>query len=238
MTKIYAKTQYADNMIVQFGNWIFHIRNFLFPVFYIALFIPSQKVFHDQVVADLLGFLAIGAGILIRSITIGLVYIIRGGKNRQIYADDLVTGGIYSVCRNPMYLGNILLLLGFGIFTNSLLFLLLFFPLFVFFYYSIIKAEEAFLYNKFGQQFESYRTSVNTLLPEFGKLRNAFRGHEFNWKKVLKKEYNSLFIYFAGILLILFYQNRISLNVFLTVFIVFGFLYIWIKLLKYQKKLN
>lgn len=238
MTKIYAKTQYADNMIVQFGNWIFHIRNFLFPVFYIVLFIPSQKVFHHQVVADLLGFLAIGAGILIRSITIGLVYIIRGGKNRQIYADDLVTEGIYSVCRNPMYLGNILLLLGFGIFTNSLLFLLLFFPLFVFFYYSIIKAEEAFLYNKFGQQFESYRTSVNALLPEFGKLRNAFRGHEFNWKKVLKKEYNSLFIYFAGILLILFYQNRISLNVFLTVFIVFGFLYIWIKLLKYQKKLN
>lgn len=238
MTKVYAKSQYADNMIVQFGNWIFHVRNFLFPFFYIALFIPSQKVFHDQVIADLLGFLAIGAGILIRSITIGLVYIVRGGKNRQIYADNLVTGGIYSVCRNPMYLGNILLLLGFGILANSLLFLILFFPLFVFFYYSIIKAEEAFLYNKFGQQFEIYRTSVNALLPDFRRIKNAFGGQEFNWKKVLKKEYNSLFIYFTGILLIFYYQDKLPLQIFLIVFVALSFLYLVVKLLKYQKKLN
>jgi protein-S-isoprenylcysteine O-methyltransferase Ste14 len=238
MAKVYAKSQYAENMIVQFGNWIFNVRNYMFPVFYIALFITSRKVFANQAIADLVGFLFIGCGILIRSITIGLVYIVRGGKNRQIYAEDLVTGGIYSVCRNPMYLGNILLLLGFGILANSLLFLLLFFPLFVFFYFSIIKAEEAFLYNKFGEQFASYRSSVNALLPDLRQVKDAFRGQEFNWEKVLKKEYNSLFIYFTGILLILFYQDRLSLNIFLVAFIVLSLLYGWVKLLKYQKKLN
>jgi protein-S-isoprenylcysteine O-methyltransferase Ste14 len=202
------------------------------------LFIPSRSVLPDQSIADMLGFFLIGAGILIRSITIGLVYIVRGGKNRQIYAEDLVTGGIYSVCRNPMYLGNILLLLGFGIFANSQLFLLLFFPLFVFFYFAIMKAEEAFLYNKFGEKFEAYRVRVNALLPDLKNLRNAFKDQTFNWKKVLKKEYNSLFIYITGVLLLLLYQHRIS---FLTFMIGFGmliFLYIWVKILKYQKMLN
>ncbi len=225
-------------MIVQFGNWIFHIRNFLFPLFYIALFIPSQPVIQNQGAADVLGFTLIGAGILIRSVTIGLVYIVRGGKNRQIFADDLVTGGIYSVCRNPMYLGNILLLAGFGILANSLLFLLLFFPLFVFFYFAIIKAEEAFLYNKFGSQFESYRTRVKALLPDLGNIKNAFQGQEFKWKKVLKKEYNSLFIYLSGVLLIFIYQARISPQAFLVSFIVLILLYITVKFLKYRKKLD
>lgn len=226
------------NMIVQFGNWIFHIRNFLFPIFYLALFIPSQVIFSDTQISDILGLSVILLGILVRSITIGLVYIVRGGKNRKIYAENLVTSGIYSVCRNPMYLGNILLLLGFGIFSNSLLFLLLFFPLFVFFYYAIIKAEEAFLYKKFGQEFENYRQNVNALIPDFSKLNTAFRGQHFQIKRVIKKEYNSLFIYFSGILLLLLYQNRLSWQIFVIAFLALLSLYMLVKFLKYKHRLG
>lgn len=137
-----------------------------------------------------------------------------------------------------MYLGNILLLLGFGVFANSLLFLLLFFPLFVFFYYAIIKAEEAFLLNKFGSRFDEYRLSVNALIPNIRSFRNAFRGQVFNLKKVIKKEYNSLFIYLSGILLLLIYKDRISPATFFVAFITLFILYIGVKFLKYQKKLN
>lgn len=126
--------------MVKLGNFLFHCRNFLFPIFYAALFIPSEQIL-PQNAAILYGLLFIFLGIVIRCITIGLVYIVRGGRNRSIYANELVVDGIYEVCRNPMYLGNLLLLLGFGILSNSFLFMVLFFPLFCLFYYAIIKAE-------------------------------------------------------------------------------------------------
>lgn len=238
MANTYASGYSSNNLLVQIGNWIFHIRNFLFPIFYIALFIPSQVIFSDPLNSDILGLSLILAGILIRSITIGLVYIVRGGKNRQIYAENLVTSGIYSMSRNPMYLGNILLLLGFGLFANSLLFLLLFFPLFVFFYYTIIKAEEAFLSKKFGEEFDQYRLRVNALIPDLSKLNTAFQGQRFNLKKVIKKEYNSLLIYFSGILLLLLYQNRISFQIFIIFFLILLTLYLLVKFLKYRHKLD
>lgn len=226
-----------DSMIVQFGNWIFHYRNYLFPLFYLALFIPSVVIFNNVVIAEIIGVLLILSGIFVRSITIGLVYIIRGGKNRRIYAETLVTEGIYSICRNPMYLGNILLLLGFGVFANSLLFILVFFPVFLLFYYGIIKAEEEFLLKKFGNAFDEYRNRVNALLPSLFRLKYAFKDHNFDFKRVVKKEYNSLFIYFSGILLLLLYHGRILARTFIIAFSIILICYLVVKYFKRKKVL-
>ncbi|MEL7587913.1 MAG: methyltransferase [Prolixibacteraceae bacterium] len=225
-------------MLVKLGNLFFHYRNYFFGIMYAALFIPSPGVFQDHCTAQLVGGLILASGILVRSMTIGLVYIIRGGVNRQIHAEKLVTGGIYQVCRNPMYLGNLLLLLGFGLFANSLLFTAVFFPLFVFIYICIIRAEENFLSNKFGAEFTSYKQHTNALLPQLSRLKQAFAGRRFNFKKVIAKEYNSLFIYFEGILLILLYHKTISLAIFLVSTAVLAVLYVMVKILKRKKLLE
>jgi len=224
-------------MMVRLGNWLFHYRNFLFPLFYIALFIPSPPFLSKGIIPEVTGLILIFTGIFIRCITIGLVYIIRGGKNREIFAEDLVTGGIYSVCRNPMYLGNIILLMGFGLFANSMLFLLIFFPLFVLFYVAIIRAEEAFLTNKFGEKFITYKNNVNALIPDPGKLGGAFKGQRFKWKKVLSKEHNSLYVYLSGILLLLLYKSEIELNVFIISILTLSILYGAVKWMKVKKLL-
>ncbi len=222
-------------IFTKFGNWIFHFRNFLFPLFYVALFIPSPSIFQGEGLALFSGLIFITFGMLIRSITIGLVYIIRGGAKRQIHADTLVTEGIYKVCRNPMYLGNILLIFGFGLFANSLLFSLLFSPLFVLFYVAIIIAEEDFLLKKFGQQFTDYKSQTNAIIPGFKNIKTAFTGHSFKWKNVIYKEYNSLFIYFTGIFLLLLYHKHIVLISFLIIEISLLVIYLFIKYLKYKK---
>lgn len=198
-------------MLSKLGNRLFHYRNILFPVFYLALFIPSKPVFQSNFQAEIIGCIIILAGMSVRSVTIGLVYIVRGGKNRTIYAEDLITRGIYSLCRNPMYFGNILLLLGFAFFANSLFFLLVFFPLLILFYLAIIEAEEVFLEKKFGKTFTEYRKNVNYLLPDLRKIGKAFEGQKFKWKKVIYKEHNGFFIFFLGIFLIMFYKGQISL---------------------------
>jgi len=147
--------------MVKFGNLLFHNRNWLFPLFYIILFIPSPEVFTNPVTAMVIGFSITLLGQIIRIITIGLVYIVRGGRNRTVYADNLVTTGIFSHCRNPLYVGNILILAGLGVASNSIIFIAIATPLFIFFYQAIVRAEENFLRNKFGHEFTDYCSRVN-----------------------------------------------------------------------------
>lgn len=225
-------------MLVKLGNLFFHYRNYFFAIMYAALFIPSRELILNLDTARIAGGIIIALGILIRSITIGLVYIIRGGVNRQIHAEILVTEGIYTVCRNPMYLGNLLLLLGFGIFANSMLFTFVFFPLFVFIYIAIMKAEEAFLSNKFGSQFTDYVNRTNALIPRLDRIKEAFAGRRFNLKKVINKEHNSLFVYFEGILLLLLYRHSIELIPFLICSAVLSVIYVTVKILKRKRKLE
>jgi len=58
-----------------------------------------------------LAMIILGQGL--RILAIGLSYIVRGGRMRRIYAENLVTDGLFSHCRNPLYVGNILIVMGF-----------------------------------------------------------------------------------------------------------------------------
>lgn len=190
--------------MVKLGNFFFHHRNYLFPVFYAMLFVPSPSIFDNYSIAFFLGLIITLMGQSIRMLTIGLVYIIRGGKDRKVYAEELVTTGIFNHSRNPMYVGNVTMLLGMGILANSLFFLLILFPFFVFVYQAIIKAEENFLHQKFGAGYEKYMQNVPRWLPNLNGIRSTLQGMTFNWSRVILKEYNSTFVWMmAAILLII-----------------------------------
>ena len=211
--------------MVKLGNLLFHNRNWLFPLFYVILFIPSPEVFNDPVTAMLIGFGIALIGQIIRIITIGLVYIVRGGRNRRVYADDLVTTGIFSHCRNPLYVGNILILAGLGVASNSLIFMAVATPLFLFFYQAIVLAEENFLRNKFGEAFNEYCKKVNRWVPAFAGIGNTINSMEFKWKRVVIREYTSIYVWLTGAVLIImkhFYvhNERFNLDKNLTLFVV------------------
>jgi len=76
----------------------------------------------------MLGLITTVLGQAVRGATIGLAYIVRGGKEGKPYADGLVTEGIFRHCRNPLYVGNILMLLGVGILANSLFYVAVMVP--------------------------------------------------------------------------------------------------------------
>jgi protein-S-isoprenylcysteine O-methyltransferase Ste14 len=225
-------------MLTKFGNWVFHYRNFLFPLFYAIMFVPSPAIFNNGYWAIGIGAFIIVLGMVVRAGTIGFVYITRGGSKRTIYAKKLVTEGVYSVCRNPMYLGNILLILGFAIFANSLYFLATMLPLFCLFYISIIKAEENFLTTTFPVDYQAYKADSNALLPKLSRLKSFSKGYKFNFVRVVKKEYNSTFMYITGMLMLLVYQKHISFLYFSIAFVVFLVIYLVVKYLKRRGKLN
>ena len=168
--------------MVKIGNLFFRTRNFIFPIFYLFLFIPSSQIAIDYEIVAIIGISITLLGQLIRMVTIGLVYVIRGGRKRRIYAEGLVTDGLFSHCRNPMYLGNILMIIGLSIFSNSLLSVLILTPLFIFIYQSIVIAEEDFLRFKFKEGYQDYCNKVNRWIPKIKGINKTFYENEFKFK--------------------------------------------------------
>ena len=196
--------------MVRIGNFFFRYRNWIFILFYGALFIPSLPLFSPKQFGPFyyiwpisFGLFVTCLGQLIRGLTIGLAYIVRGGKEGKPYAEGLVTDGIFNHCRNPLYVGNILMLLGVGILANSFLYVAVIIPVFIFIYQAIVLAEENFLRGKFGTSFEEYCRKVNRWFPNLKGIGRTFSSMQFNWKRWILKEHTTQFIWLNGICLLL-----------------------------------
>ena len=76
----------------------------------------------------------------------------------------LVTSGIYRYTRNPMYLGLLLILLGWAVFLANLV-AFIFLPAFIVYLNRFqIRPEEKALASLFGQDFANYRSKVRRWL--------------------------------------------------------------------------
>ena len=219
--------------MITIGNFFFKYRNWLFIILYLLLFVPSPPLFGEKTFGQyyywwpiIIGLVITITGQAIRGATIGLAYIIRGGKEGKVYAEELVTTGIFSHCRNPLYVGNILMLLGVGVLSNSLLYVTVIMPLFMVIYQAIVLAEENFLRNKFGDSFNQYCSRVNRWIPSLKGISSTFNSMHFKWKRWILKEYNTQYVWLTGIVLILLFKypqltdfNEQKRNLLLAIFL-------------------
>jgi protein-S-isoprenylcysteine O-methyltransferase Ste14 len=201
-------------MMVRIGNFFFRYRNGLFPLVFVLLFLNSRPLVPNQTLMVILGLITALAGQFLRALTIGLAYIIRGGKQRQVYAETLVQTGLFAHCRNPLYVGNLLVVLGLGLIANSTLFLLVGFPFFVFAYIAIVAAEENFLRQKFGAEFDAYCDRVGRFMPNLSGITKTCQGMEFKWRRLIVKEYGSTFAWLAAACAVLIKDRWMAVRTF------------------------
>jgi protein-S-isoprenylcysteine O-methyltransferase Ste14 len=189
--------------LIKSGNLFFRFRNFLFPALCIILFILTRPAYFlgsralDRIVVAL-GITAALAGEAFRLLVIGFAYIKRGGKDGRVYADNLVTEGFYAHVRNPMYIGNFLILAGLGMIYGSAWVYFFMIPFFSFAYYSIVVTEENYLRGHFGQEYEQYCKKVNRFSPNFGGIRKSLRQFHYDWRKAIRKDYGTFFGVLVG----------------------------------------
>jgi len=107
-----------------------------------------------------------------------------------------------------MYVDNILLIIGISILSNSLFALLVMILLFIFIYQAIVRAEENYLRNSYGEGFDAYCEKVNRWMPELRGMGKTFRENDFNLKKVAYKEYNTSYLWILGAILLLAYNTN------------------------------
>ena len=187
----------VDSLLIRAGNFLFRYRNYAFPLLLIplvVLFPPAHK--WGRANFDFLDLLALVLALLgegVRAAVVGLAYIKRGGLNKQVYAKALVTEGLFAHCRNPLYVGNLLLLAALLVIVNNLWAYLIGGGFFLFAYVAIVVAEETYLAGKFGGEYEDYCRRVNRWLPNVRGLAATMNSMTFNWRRVVIKEYSSVY---------------------------------------------
>ena len=140
-------------------------------------------------------------------------------RTRNVGAPFLCTSGPYSLTRNPLYCGNVIIYIGTVFFAggvwmwDTLPFVTIFF---IFQYYHIISLEEETLKIKFMNQYELYFENVPQLFPRFSPWKGGNQTKPKNLISTLKTEKRTLQNIFV-IVLIIIYKKQ--LTPFFTIFI-------------------
>jgi|GEM_PF-2419177 len=135
-----------------------------------------------------------------------------GKKLTHSGTKKFVTTGPYSVFRNPLYVANITITLGFILFAHFW-FLAPFFLIYSLIRYTmIVKREEHSLESAFGDEYREYKRNVRRWLPNpirFFRIKNE---PLYGWGKVIKREAPHTII--ASIALVFLFFKNILLDVF------------------------
>ena len=180
------------------GEWLFRWRSYL-PLVLIALIIPALQEFsypfgsHSyDLIWEMFCFIISLLGLLIRCYTIGYTPKGTSGRNTKSQkADSLNTSGIYSITRNPLYLGNFFMILGVTMFLRVWWVPVIYALVFWLYYERIIMAEESFLTNKFGEVYKDYISYKPAFIPDFSQWQTPVLS--FSLRNVLKREHSGLF---------------------------------------------
>jgi protein-S-isoprenylcysteine O-methyltransferase Ste14 len=166
------------------GHFLFRMRS-LTPIPFLAVCLILGSF---ESIAFYTGLIFVAAGEIIRLSAVGYLGI--ASRSSEAEAETLVTNGPFGFVRNPIYIGNISIYLGFSVLSN------VFFPYFsfsvlIFFsavYYCITLYEEDYLSGKMNN-FRTYCEEVPRYFPKIGRFRfSGFTPIPFDLKKALKSE--------------------------------------------------
>ena len=135
---------------------------------------------------------------------------------------------------------------GLGIIANSVFFIIAVLPLFLIAYMAIVRAEEAYLLDKFGDAYREYMREVNRWIPDLRGISETLHSMSFHWRRVIIREYNTTYIWMTGAVLVIMAKLSQSqesmfhqlLPIFIAILIVLAALYFTIRYLKKSKRLR
>lgn len=225
------------------GNKLFRYRSKLpIPFAIIGMMVHTYDIIYQNKAVYSFNFelfcLSVGlVGLIIRSIT--LAYTPRGTSGRNTdgqVADELNTKGMYSLMRNPLYLGNFFMWFAIILYINNHWFSLVYILSFWIYYERIIFAEENFLRKKYGDTYINWTMNTPIFLP---RLRGWVKPDlEFSIKNILKREYSGFFALFFTLSLFNLAENFVRTNTWvlsdfwLKALVISGFITLILKLLK------
>lgn len=145
---------------IEIGKKLFQWRDYTpIPLIVLLLIFSDPELFTVT-----LGLILIMAGELFRIYSVSFI----GGVSRTRTSSTgqrLVTSGPFGLVRNPLYVGNFFITLGFAVFGGVVWIMILAILMFAFQYYYVVKYEESLLLEKFGDEYKAYLETVPAWIP-------------------------------------------------------------------------
>jgi protein-S-isoprenylcysteine O-methyltransferase Ste14 len=142
------------------------------------------------------GFLLMMAGVFFRAWSSGYI-----NKDRE-----LATEGPYSLTRNPLYFGNLILGSGIAVASNNMVTYLIFAVYYLTFFTFLIAIERKRMRQRFGQQYDAWAKEANLFFPKIKKIKKF----NFNIAYYMKnREYRVLFfsLFVTAVLIVKFLKK-------------------------------
>jgi protein-S-isoprenylcysteine O-methyltransferase Ste14 len=190
--------QQDPDTLGRMGGWLFRHRTSIpVPIAVALLLIPASASpsFLSRSPFGL-GVLIVAAGEAIRLWAVHHIGAI--SRTRSDRLGPLIATGPFAFLRNPLYLGNILLWLGFAVSAHLLWLAPIIAALLAFEYHAIVRWEETLLAERLGEPYRRYMQRVPRWLPRLGN--ESSRPTEqatpssavFSWRDTLFSERGTL----------------------------------------------
>lgn len=236
MAKLFRESK--TSFKIKIGDFLFKHRSFTpIPLIIIViLFFKPIDYGKNNLILNLCGFFISIIGEFIRVLGIGFSFSGTSGRENYLRADNLNMTGIYSIVRNPLYIGNVLIYSGMLVVFSNLFAILIFDIFIILQYYFIILSEEGYLMEKYGKDIDLYFKNVSRIVPNFKNYKKPIL--KFSLKKIIFNENDSIFNILMMLVLILaykqttFYGSIDNLKIYVITGILLIFVYAIIKILK------
>lgn len=162
----------GESRLSQVDSWGYRWRGWIGIVVLVPLAIlsllspaPSGEGSWLRLLTDTLAWPTFVTGAVLRLAS--TLYI--GGRKRTV----LVTDGMYSVCRNPLYAGTVLLAMSVGLFLESWPFTAGVVLVALGYAVATVPVEERYLRERFGAPYVAYCSKVPRYWPRLSQFRTA-----------------------------------------------------------------
>ena len=190
---------------MRFGGWLFRYRTSIpLPIVAALLLIPPQHL-SQPFVFDALGAALVALGEATRLWAVRHIGVI--SRTRSDRLGPLIDTGPFARVRNPLYLGNILLWLGFALSARLLWLAPVIVILLAFEYHAIVRWEETLLTERLGESYRRYMERVPRWMPWRGdnapRVRRADSTQRlFSWGQTFYSERGTLIAIAVGYILL------------------------------------
>jgi protein-S-isoprenylcysteine O-methyltransferase Ste14 len=193
--------QIESDTTAQLGRWLFHHRTALpLPV---AVAILALRIGESPPSARLMaaGVAVTVLGELIRLWSVHHIGVISRTRSERL--GPLVASGPFAILRNPIYVGNIALWVGFALIARLVWLAPVLLLLLALEYHAIVRWEERLLETRRGDEYREYAARVPRWIPGSNRGDREERSPvAFSWREAFVSERGTLLAIAAGYLLL------------------------------------
>jgi len=155
--------QAHPDRLTRIGAWLFRRRTIIpLPLALAVLLIPESRVQGPAALAGA-GAVLVALGEAIR--LWGVRHIGAISRTRSDRLGPLVASGPFALVRNPLYLGNVALWVGFAVSARLPWLAAVFVAILAFEYHAIVRWEERLLEKRLGERYRTYTSQVPRWIP-------------------------------------------------------------------------